>query len=91
MALEHVHEEVRHAGHVGDAAQLRRVEAGRRSVLRLAVTGQLLPQDASDECADVLLKRIAEERARAGAERAKKRTVRKLRTGPTPKTEEAPA
>jgi len=40
----------------------------RELILELAVRGKLLPQDPSDEPANELLKRIAEEKARLVAE-----------------------
>lgn len=71
---------------------LRRAEAGSRAVLRLGVSGRLLPQDGLDEPADLLLKRIAEARhARVNAERDAKRTVPKARAPRASKNEETTA
>lgn len=47
----------------------RRAEALRRSLLDAAFSGRLVAQDPSDEPADVLLARIAEERSSAGPKR----------------------
>ena len=42
------------------------IKALRQTILNLAVRGKLVPQDATDEPASELLKRIAKEKARAG-------------------------
>ena len=62
-----------------DAAE-RAVDAGlaksralRRSVLKAAFEGKLVPQDPTDEPASVLLERIRAERAAAEAERPARR------------------
>ena len=47
----------------GLTVALRRLQSLRRSVLLAAFSGQLVPQDPSDEPASVLLERIAAERA----------------------------
>lgn len=50
----------------GDLAALRdKTQVLRRSLLRTAVTGQLVDQDPAEESAELLLKRIAEDRAAA--------------------------
>ena len=49
------------------AAELKRAESTRRGILRRAFAGQLVPQDAADEPASVLLERIQAERLAAGA------------------------
>ena len=54
----------------------------RQSILRHAFTGQLVPQDANDEPASELLRRIAEERAANATKKASPRkpaTKRKKR------------
>lgn len=56
-------------------AKLLSAQALRKSILRHAFTGQLVPQDPKDEPASELLKRIAAERdARAGASSKKPRS-----------------
>lgn len=52
-------------------AALKRSEALRQSILNAAFTGQLVPQDPTDEPATTLLDRIRTERAEA--ERSKKK------------------
>jgi type I restriction enzyme S subunit len=56
-----------------EAAQ-KRSAALRRSILELAFTGKLVPQDRDDEPASVLLERIRAERE--AAEPSRRRTVR---------------
>jgi type I restriction enzyme S subunit len=53
----------------------RRSGALRRSILKHAFTGKLVPQDASDEPASVLLERIATERAAAPKPSRRKRKI----------------
>ena len=48
-------------------AELKRAESTRQGILRRAFAGQLVPQDAADEPASVLLERIQAERLAAGA------------------------
>jgi type I restriction enzyme S subunit len=63
----------------------------RRSILRAAFEGELAPADPTDEPAEILLKRIEEDRAsRVGFRAARKRTVRKPRSTLIPHTEEMP-
>ncbi|WP_133161783.1 restriction endonuclease subunit S [Deinococcus koreensis] len=50
------------------AAELKRAEATRQSILHRAFTGQLVPQDPTDEPASVLLERIQAEKVKAGAQ-----------------------
>ena len=50
--------------------QNERAASVRQSILRVAFTGQLVPQDPSDEPASVLLERIRAERVRSGERRA---------------------
>ena len=50
----------------------RRSAGLRRSVLKAAFEGRLVPQDPSDEPASVLLERIAAERAAAPKKRARR-------------------
>lgn len=52
-----------------------RAAALRRSILAAAFSGQLVPQDPSDEPASVLLERIAAERAAIGPTRRKKKAA----------------
>lgn len=59
-------------------AALKRSEALRQSILKKAFTGQLVPQDPSDEPASVLLERIRAERGKA-TESGKKRAATKIR------------
>lgn len=49
------------------AAELKRAEATRQSILHQAFSGRLVPQDPNDEPASVLLERIQTEKIRAGA------------------------
>ncbi|MCP2013215.1 type I restriction enzyme S subunit [Deinococcus sp. HSC-46F16] len=49
------------------AAELKRAEATRQSILHRAFTGELVPQDPADEPASVLLERIQAEKVKAGA------------------------
>ena len=48
-------------------AELKRAESTRQGILRRAFSGQLVPQDAADEPASVLLERIKAEKLAAGA------------------------
>lgn len=59
-------------------AALKRSEALRQSILKKAFTGQLVPQDPSDEPASVLLERIRAEQGKA-TESGKKRAATKIR------------
>lgn len=59
-------------------AALKRSEALRQSILKKAFTGQLVPQDPSDEPASVLLERIRAEWGKA-TESCKKRAATKIR------------
>jgi type I restriction enzyme S subunit len=52
---------------------LSQVQALRQSILRRAFSGQLAPQDPSDEPTSVLLERIRAERARIDSSRPKKK------------------
>jgi type I restriction enzyme S subunit len=54
-------------------AGLARSAALRRSVLKAAFEGRLVPQDPSDEPASVLLERIRAERAAAPGQQGKRR------------------
>jgi type I restriction enzyme, S subunit len=56
-------------------AAVRRSAALRRSILKLAFTGKLAPQDPSDEPASVLLERIATERAAAPLPSRRRRKI----------------
>ena len=58
-------------------AGLARSAALRRSVLKAAFDGRLVPQDPSDEPASVLLERIREERATQAGPRAHRRVIRR--------------
>lgn len=60
------------------ALALKHSAAQRQNILRAAFAGQLVPQDASDEPASVLLERIRAERAER-AERVKQPKVRKTK------------
>ncbi|NLG83575.1 MAG: hypothetical protein GX493_02965 [Firmicutes bacterium] len=55
---------------------LKNANALRNSILRLAFTGQLVPQDPTDEPASKLLERIKAERARMEADQPRKRKRR---------------
>ncbi|WP_164473475.1 restriction endonuclease subunit S [Deinococcus psychrotolerans] len=48
------------------SAELRRAESTRQSILHRAFSGQLVPQDSSDEPASILLERIKAEKVAAG-------------------------
>ena len=61
-------------------AALKRSEALRQSILKKAFTGQLVPQDPTDEPASIFLERIRKGRAKAIAKPAKKRTRNKARS-----------
>jgi type I restriction enzyme S subunit len=67
----------------------RRLDVFRRSVLAAAFSGRLVPQDPTDEPAELLLKRIAEDRAarEPAATNRRARTVTGRR-GARPRTEE---
>jgi type I restriction enzyme S subunit len=54
------------------AANLKRAERLRQSILKRAFEGQLVPQDPSDEPASVLLERIRQERVAQGGKKAVK-------------------
>lgn len=58
-------------------AALERSEALRQSILKKAFSGKLVPQDPEDEPADVLLKRIQDERQAAAVSKPKKKVARK--------------
>ncbi len=58
-------------------AGLARSAALRRSVLKAAFDGRLVPQDPSDDPASVLLERIREERAAQAGPRAHRRVIRR--------------
>ena len=60
------------AGERGAAAAARRVAPARSAILAAAFSGQLVPQDPSDEPASMLLERIAAERAASKPSRKKK-------------------
>lgn len=60
-------------------AALKRSEALRQSILKKAFTGQLVPQDPTDEPASALLERIREERSNDLAKPARKRAPMKTR------------
>lgn len=69
-----------------------RLQAFERRLLAQAFAGHLVPQAACDEPAELLVKRIAEDRqARDRAEPGLKRTVRNARTNRALKTEEKSA
>ena len=61
------------AARLAVAAAERRSAALRRSILASAFSGQIVPQDSSDEPASVLLERIAAERAASKPTRKKKK------------------
>jgi type I restriction enzyme, S subunit len=63
-------------------AALKRSAALRQSILKKAFTGQLVPQDPTDEPASVLLERIRNERLGNAANALSKKSARK--TKPTP-------
>ena len=55
-------------------ANLARAEALRQSILQMAFSGQLIPQDPTDEPASALLARIRAERDTEPTERSRRRT-----------------
>ena len=55
-------------------ANLARVEALRQSILQMAFSGQLIPQDPTDEPASALLARIRAERGTEPTKRSRRRT-----------------
>ena len=55
---------------------LEKSQALRQSILKKAFSGQLVPQDANDEPAAVLLERIAREKAAASAKKIKQKPAR---------------
>ena len=71
------------------AANLKRAERLRQSILREAFTGRLVPQDASDEPAAVLLARIQAERAEQGSTTGNGRNGHGRRNGSATETEAA--
>jgi hypothetical protein len=65
------------------AAISKPLEAMRRSILRAAFEGELAPAEPTDEPAEILLKRIEEDRAsRVGFRAARKRTFAKASINP---------
>ena len=65
---------------------LQRAEALRQSILKRAFSGQLVPQDPSDEPATTLLKRIQQERSeRAAAAKKKPKKKAAKKKAPRPK------
>ena len=65
-------------------AGLKRAERLRQSILKQAFSGQLVPQDADDEPASVLLERIRSERAEAEAAAKAQRRPRRRRSKSQP-------
>lgn len=61
------------------AAELKRAEATRQSILHRAFTGELVPQDPADEPASVLLERIQAEKVKAGAKAMREGTGKRGR------------
>ena len=59
---------------------LKKVEALRQSILKKAFTGQLVPQDPSDEPASVLLDRIKAEKEKAAQNNHSKKTKKRKTT-----------
>lgn len=71
---------------IGDAGQLlRKLNAAEKSLLQTAVTGRIVPQDPSDEPAEVLLERLRAETA-AAAFSKKRRPIARKRAASAPKT-----
>jgi type I restriction enzyme, S subunit len=62
---------------------LKQAERMRQSILKKAFEGKLVPQDANDEPAELLLERIKQERAKRGAE--KRATLKPSRRRPNRK------
>lgn len=58
------------------AAELKRSERLRHSILKQAFSGKLVPQDPTDEPAEKLLERIREEKARMEAEKKPRRRAK---------------
>jgi type I restriction enzyme S subunit len=58
-------------------AKLASAQALRHSILRHAFTGQLVPQDPTDEPASALLERIRAERVESSKKNAARKTFRK--------------
>lgn len=88
-AMEIVSEQLSVADHVSEelTAKTGALLALRQAALRHAFTGQLVPQDAADEPAHVLLERIALERAtRAEARRQKLGAAKKAGSSATLRT-----
>jgi type I restriction enzyme S subunit len=63
-------------------AALKRSAALRQSILKKAFTGQLVPQDPTDEPASALLERIRKEREGVAANAPKKKIARKTKPAP---------
>lgn len=63
------------------AANLRRAERVRQSILKRAFEGKLVHQDANDEPASALLERIRAERLRVSGQGESEGRLRKHRAG----------